>query len=452
MATELNTPILDDGLRRIPFFNGRVLTAEDLQTEQDADATERRRLGRALGTGVIDGLFVERGPGELPTTLTVESGLALAPNGHVVDLPSSVEVAVVSQVEREESAGTEGRFADCSSQDVVVTSGTGAYVLVVEPASENRGRTPRGRIGGDGSAAECGAQYRLEGARLRLVPLDPTEPELVPEARRGPLQDRRAAIEARIDDDAAPLPTDVSKLRNLWAHVCLRSPWFPEETAGLYDTLRARSRGGASGPAGPVEQLRGNDRIGDDAVPVGLLYWVPDGILFVDNWSVRRRVHRRISNFSGHVLDRRRAEGEAAFYQFQAHVADLTGSGGPAEQLPVLEARVFFEYLPAAGLVPVETEGPHEEGLDFVDELTHQGPVYMEGAEVSRLLEQSFLAPPHRIDSGEMLVLYRVRQNRQSDTGTSYLLFASGHLPLRGDARYDVSRWSYSQYGPVVHS
>ncbi|MEF8938230.1 MAG: hypothetical protein V5A22_00180 [Salinivenus sp.] len=429
-----------------------MLTAEDLHTEQDANATERKRLGRALGTGVLDGLFVRKKGDE---TVTAESGVALAPSGCVVELPQTTNVSVVSKIDRDETAGTKGQFASCSAREVVAASGTGVYLLFVEPAAKPEGRTPRTRLGGDGAASECGAQYRREGARLRLVHLDTGDAGLVPESlqtERG----KRLKIEEEFDEGSDFRARHVSRLRNILAHVCLRTPSALAETASLYDTLRRQSRRNEPNPDGPVDVLRDraveeNDGL-EDAVPIGLLYWAQDRILFVDNWSVRRRVHRSDPQRPTPATDRRRAEGEAAFHQFQAHVGDLTVSGGPAEELPVLEARVFFDYLPAAGLVPVKTEGPHEENLDFVNELTHQGPVYVEGAEVSRLLEQSFLAPPHRIDAGEMLVLYRVRQNRQSNTETPYLLFASGHLPLLGDARFDLSRWDYSQYGTVVHS
>jgi hypothetical protein len=31
-----------------------------------------------------------------------------------------------------------------------------------------------------------------------------------------------------------------------------------------------------------------------------------------------------------------------------------------------------------------------------------------------------------------------------------YVVFTSGHLPFMGDAQYDLSRWDYSNYGPIV--
>jgi len=55
-----------------------------------------------------------------------------------------------------------------------------------------------------------------------------------------------------------------------------------------------------------------------------------------------------------------------------------------------------------------------------------------------------------------MIWLYLVRQNRQAVADSSapkppYALFASGQLPFFGDARFDVNRWDFSNYGsPLI--
>ncbi len=56
--TQLDTPFLDGGIRSTNFFNGRLLSREDLQREQDAERAVHERLGRALGTGIAYGLEV----------------------------------------------------------------------------------------------------------------------------------------------------------------------------------------------------------------------------------------------------------------------------------------------------------------------------------------------------------------------------------------------------------
>jgi hypothetical protein len=53
----VQTPITD-GVRFVNFFNGRLLTAEDLRREQDANVVLRDRLGTAVGDGVVRGLRV----------------------------------------------------------------------------------------------------------------------------------------------------------------------------------------------------------------------------------------------------------------------------------------------------------------------------------------------------------------------------------------------------------
>jgi hypothetical protein len=463
MPTDLNEPILEGGLRRIPFFNGRVLTAEDLETEQAANAAERRRLGRALGSGVLEGLFVERGPEASSRTVSVGAGRALGPSGQVIELPTDVELSIVSEIDRADTAGTRGRFADCSARDIVITSGTGPYVLFVEPATGTRGRTPRARLSGDGAAAECGAQYRLEGAALRLVPLDPGDAALVPESVRDPIQERRDQVEDTLEEGEAPASTAVSVLRNLWAHVCLGTPGARTEAADLYDALRGAAQGEGAGRLRPVDVLRRNrPSLSGHAVPLGLLYWARDRILFVDNWSVRRRVHRDpfrpASEAPGAhrpppATDRRRAEGEAALYQFQDHLASLLGADPEPSALERIEALSFFSFLPAAGLVPIRADEADTIRPPFFRGLTYRPPVFLDGRRVGSLLSRSVLHAGLDLSDQEMLWTYRVRENEQPPRGdrVRYLLFTGPALPFQGDPLYDAARWDYSHYGPGIN-
>jgi hypothetical protein len=54
---------------------------------------------------------------------------------------------------------------------------------------------------------------------------------------------------------------------------------------------------------------------------------------------------------------------------------------------------------------------------------------------------------------GEMIWLYRVRENRMAidfakggQQPRSYLVFASGHLPFIGDAQFDLGHYNYANY------
>jgi hypothetical protein len=53
---------LTGGLERVSWWNGRILTAEDMTDHQRAVDEADRRLGRTGGAGVVDGLVVSRRP------------------------------------------------------------------------------------------------------------------------------------------------------------------------------------------------------------------------------------------------------------------------------------------------------------------------------------------------------------------------------------------------------
>lgn len=481
MPTDLNDPILEGGLRRIPFFNGRVLTAEDLQTEQAANATERRRLGRALGTGVLEGLFVERGAGEPPRTVSVGAGRALAPSGRVVDLPVDVELSIVSQVERPGTAGTSGRFADCSSQEVVVTSGTGAYLLVVEPAAEERGRTPRVRLG-DGAAAECAAQFRVEGARLRLLPLELFRFSSSP--LREELRARAQAVSEARQQGEPPSETDVSMLRSLLAHACLGTATTAGGGASLTDAFRGR--GTPALQYGPLDRLRQDDALSDDAVPLGLLYWVRDRIQFVDVWSVRRRVHHRAAQGPPPATDRRRAEAEAAVFQFHDHLDALDP---PRSAFGGLTAKQYFAYLPPVGVVEADTAPPIYRRLNltvmrapffgeiepsrsgeptlpplpaFFEGVTVRGPSFLERPRLRPLVDEALRYPalalkpslppdPGPPDEGGPLVwLYQLAPDAREEAPEPPFVFATGYMPFMGEAQFDLARVNRATYGSAA--
>src|SRR5215218_8594504 len=90
-AIQLDQFVRDECLRRINFFNGRLLSAEDLTVEQSANRAQARHLGVAIGTGVSYGLEVRRTeppPGSKTKDLQVEvkAGLALNDCGEVLHL------------------------------------------------------------------------------------------------------------------------------------------------------------------------------------------------------------------------------------------------------------------------------------------------------------------------------------------------------------------------------
>ena len=97
-TTDLLTPFLKGGIRNVNFFNGRVLTAEDLKDEQRANREQHHKLGVGIGEGVIEGLNVQLKAGD-PTSSVIEvtAGTALNRSGNVLCLPETVDVAIVPQ-------------------------------------------------------------------------------------------------------------------------------------------------------------------------------------------------------------------------------------------------------------------------------------------------------------------------------------------------------------------
>jgi hypothetical protein len=81
------------GPRRVRFFAGRVLTADDLNDEQAYHREKHRRHVRALhGHGVVHGLRLTMDADG--TTLTVEPGLAIDSSGNELCLADTIRIAV----------------------------------------------------------------------------------------------------------------------------------------------------------------------------------------------------------------------------------------------------------------------------------------------------------------------------------------------------------------------
>src|SRR6185369_7493917 len=101
--TELLRPILEGCIRSTNFFNGRLLSGEDMSAEQAAISERFCRLGQAVGAGVAYGLQVEvkkAAAGEArdektSPVLTIKPGLAVNRCGQAVKLANPVDVALV---------------------------------------------------------------------------------------------------------------------------------------------------------------------------------------------------------------------------------------------------------------------------------------------------------------------------------------------------------------------
>src|SRR5918997_968090 len=115
---QLLTPIYDEGgVRSVNFFNGRVLSGEDLSDEQEAQRRARRLLGRAVGEGVAHGFEVSEAA-ESSTTqfpvITVEPGLAINRAGQTLRLGERTQVGLVRREDAPTSEQFGVTFRNCS--------------------------------------------------------------------------------------------------------------------------------------------------------------------------------------------------------------------------------------------------------------------------------------------------------------------------------------------------
>jgi hypothetical protein len=155
----LNQPVVASGGARTYFFNGRLLSAEDLQREQTLREAGQRRLAQLRGCGIERGLALGWSAGS--SELTVSAGLGVTASGEVIETGAfGLDLAAAAQ------AGPSGSFAACTA-----AFGGGAlaglHLLVLTPAWIADGRAPI--LLGEGGA--CNRNVELPAVRARLVPL-----------------------------------------------------------------------------------------------------------------------------------------------------------------------------------------------------------------------------------------------------------------------------------------
>jgi len=419
----LQQPLLDGGIRSVNFFNGRLLTGKDLSREQDARRASDWRLGEAIGDGVAFGLDVvedsnaEKKLGDSPSAvLNVSAGLAINRNGQVLRLTSETNVRLVRPVQ---GATAEGKiFGACDGAGGRYFAGAGLYLLTIAPAEASEGKAPTNGL--DLLNVRCNTDATVEGLQFRLLPV-------------------KASLYAGADPSSATFRNDL-------AYRCfgsaIRSAWLADPFGADLD------------PYGMVDDMRASG-LTDCDVPLALVFMVgATAIRFIDQWAVRRapHCHPGTPSWMPFLSPRRLAEGQAMFFQFQAHIDWLRSKA--TGDLGSVTAASDFSFLPPVGVIPVNREADKTDthALKFFAGLTTRGPAFINAARLEMLVRQSVLYPPVDTASGEMLWLYRVRENAQAvdaagDGGPrSYVVFASGHIPYAGDAQFDLARWDYANF------
>jgi hypothetical protein len=434
--TELLEPVLTNGIRVNHFFNGRVLTAEDLRAEQQANREQHRQLARAIGEGVVHGLDVSaRTAADGTPLLRVTAGLALNRDGDAVALGRRVDVRLVPAQEAESAEA--GLFAVCvrPARTLDLTN-VGLYVLAISPASAlSTERAPAAEFSAEGVASSCASRWAQEGARFAVAPLPLAAAGTTPTALAAELADVAESVEEDVElvlrGGASDTPAvrdrlrrNLSLLRNGAAYLCFGTESDAARLANpVLDDLGARTYGALDG-------MRERGDLGACEVPLALLYISRRGIEWVDAWAVRRSPVPvpGAGEISLLPVARRLGEAMAMVLQFQQQMAEMVASDLSAAALTTLEARARFRFLPPCGLVPLRLAGVGRGmGADaFFRGLALGAAQPVGGSRLGRILSGALLHPPVDLSaSTAALLLFRPRENQASGVITPYVAFVT---------------------------
>ena len=304
-----------DGALLPNYVNGRLLVAEDLATSQASLRTRDTRVGETAGAGVVRGLWVTG----TNTTITVAPGLAMSGAGEPVVVPRSITLQLTFATAGTPASGAS--FSCCSTDDgsgqgSSLTSGI--LVLTARPACRLEGSAPMAPSPGSTVSPCCAAQWQVEGVEFRAIALP---------------------IGTTVDG----ITITPGNRRNLVAHWCFGTEQLEQLGVDPFGLNPAYSG---------FDQLDPADLTPYD-VPLAVFRWDGTAVTDLDNWSARRRVTDPDpvpSSWSVTVADRRLADGQARFLQFQDQAEELVsralaGSAAAAD---------FFGLLPPVGFLPVD--------------------------------------------------------------------------------------------------
>lgn len=435
MATELLQAVVEDGVRITNFFNGRLLTAEDLRREQDAARDRHRGLAGAVGEGVVQGLEVTLVKPDLPApTVRITAGIGFNRDGDPVALPRDVELRLLpAQAEADQQAGL---FALCDRPGVVAEiTNPGFYVLAARPAlALSREQVPTVDLSQEGLGSRCGAKYAESGASFSLIPLPlPAGGADAPLARQ--LTQISAAVGGLVEkwrqnDRSVELELEkgLSRLRNGMAYWIAGRDVSPAQVV----SLAAPAPVGATLPDAPLEALRNAGALAGCDLPLALLFVTRRRLEWVDGWAVRRtpvpRVEPEPLSLAGDLPP---ADALAAFMQFREHAAAFL-AGKPPLAAAQVRASEWFLFLPPAGVLPLHAAGGTGgfTASQFFPALRVNGPENLAASRIPALLRGALEHPPVELATAERVWLYNVTGPQPQGSAPS-LLFTS--YPLEPD-------------------
>lgn len=309
-TTTLGTPLAEEAIRDINFFNGRLLTGGDLQREQAARQLADRRVGAAAGPGVAWGLEVSGVAGSPAGRVKVQRGLGVGASGLVLHLATDPVVQLVAPP-AEATASVLAGFGPCGAlQGSSFVAGAGLFLLTLAPVTLAEGKAPVLAL--EAVNTRCSTDSHVEAVQFRLL--------------------RVNGFNATGTGAAA-----VARLRSQVAAACLVARQRADAHA---------MPGGVSVPLGVLQALGVAGLSGCD-LPLALVYMQGGDIVFVDRWAVRRRLapDAAAPPWAPWLGGRVQALAEAQMLQFQDHITDTPAVLAAA-------ATSSLQWLPPAGFLP----------------------------------------------------------------------------------------------------
>ncbi|MCR6650130.1 MAG: hypothetical protein NVV73_00915 [Cellvibrionaceae bacterium] len=446
-------PVIESGIKNVNFFEGRLLSGKDLTDQEAANRIHRRHLGRTLGHGVVEGLQVSvenTGANGQQPVVRVGRGLAINLEGETLELALDYVDIRLSRT-FDPPVGIQTGFKNCSPlpSETLVPSGAGLYILVMSPAHAWQEFAPQSGLQKKGIAHNCGRRYLVESVQFRLVKFDPTLMPDIADDVRNELENQYLSASNPVGSNDLPA---LSKMRNLVAQVCFGTDATTRSARDPNFVTKNTTTAGIDALLGMEEGLSLSD------TPLALLYWNLEGIVFVDNWAVKRKASHRdsspynIPTFTRHSYSR----ADESRLQFQEHLTFLMQR---IADLSTVKAVNYFRFLPPVGYLPIRTtSGTSNIGFNeqvFFADAVVRNSVFVEAAELVPISQSALALPPVDLLSEEFMWLYRTRENAQEAdnnptvTLQEYLVFTSGHAPYFGNARFNRNKWDYSNYGLI---
>jgi len=340
-------PIFETGIQTPHYFNGRLLTAADLQANQVASKTRQTWIGMSSGYGIVAGLEVTAVKSN--TELHIAPGKCVNRKGQVIHVQGEIRLPPLPPPRRSEASvqADQGQFTSVKPQTIQPTpdASAGVYLLTVVPIADGfKGTAPAQLQAGNVVAGSSNSsivtppvapsQWEVERFRLRLIRLADSY-----------------LTEMYSADDLQGITVNDDNRRNLVAHWCYGT--LALQNLGV-DPFNFQQQYGDADPLGSLPEL------GDDDVPLATFHWNGSALTFVDMWSARRRMIRDAQGGTWQTVasDKRTATNQARFYQFQDHLNDLAQrSKQPKFGLDLSKKQLtdFFTFLPPLGFLPTST-------------------------------------------------------------------------------------------------